>query len=68
MAPLRADSSAHEPLINDDARLPLSDESDAESELGGDDDLDETKLVSPGKFIWALTFSAGVSGLLFGYE
>ncbi|KAK8180534.1 general substrate transporter [Phyllosticta capitalensis] len=68
MAPLRADSSAHEPLINDDARLPLSDESDAESELGGDDDLDETKLVSPGKFIWALTFSAGVSGLLFGYD
>jgi hypothetical protein len=23
---------------------------------------------SPGLFIWVLTFSAGVSGLLFGYE
>ncbi|KAK7608097.1 general substrate transporter [Phyllosticta citricarpa] len=69
MALLRADSPAQEPLIND-GRLPLSDDEydgDAASELG-DDDLDESKIVSPGTFIWALTFSAGVSGLLFGYD
>ncbi|KAK7532478.1 general substrate transporter [Phyllosticta citribraziliensis] len=69
MAPLRADSAAQEPLIND-ARLPLSDEYDSDTapDLGDDDDVDESKLVSPGTFIWALTFSAGVSGLLFGYD
>ncbi|KAL2685945.1 general substrate transporter [Phyllosticta citricarpa] len=69
MALLRADSPAQEPLIND-GRLPLSDDEydgDAASDLG-DDDLDESKIVSPGTFIWALTFSAGVSGLLFGYD
>jgi len=30
--------------------------------------VDESALVSPGLFIWALTICAGVSGLLFGYE
>lgn len=32
------------------------------------DGVDESTLGAPGLFIWALTFSAGVSGLLFGYE
>ena len=30
--------------------------------------LEEKDLIRPGSFIWALTFSAGISGLLFGYE
>lgn len=28
----------------------------------------EQALTSPSAFIWALTFAAGISGLLFGYE
>lgn len=28
----------------------------------------ESDLKSPNAFIWALTFTAGLSGLLFGYE
>ena len=28
----------------------------------------EQALTSPSTFIWALTFAAGISGLLFGYE
>lgn len=28
----------------------------------------ESELTSPSAFIWALTFTAGISGLLFGYE
>ncbi|KAK5001478.1 hypothetical protein LTR60_007367, partial [Cryomyces antarcticus] len=31
------------------------------------DEADESTLKTPGRFIWALTFAAGVSGLLFGY-
>jgi hypothetical protein len=31
-------------------------------------DVDESKLLRPGVFIWCLTLCAGVSGLLFGYE
>lgn len=34
----------------------------------GNGDLREQDLTSPSWFIWALTFSAGISGLLFGYE
>lgn len=28
----------------------------------------EQALTTPSAFIWALTFAAGISGLLFGYE
>lgn len=28
----------------------------------------EQDLTSPNAFIWSLTFAAGISGLLFGYE
>ncbi|OSS43414.1 hypothetical protein B5807_11807 [Epicoccum nigrum] len=31
-------------------------------------DVDESKLLRPGVFIWCLTLCAGVSGLLFGYD
>ena len=30
--------------------------------------LQESHNTSPSAFIWALTFAAGISGLLFGYE
>jgi hypothetical protein len=46
--------------------------SDAESdellENDEEEEVDESKLVAPGAFIWGLTICAGVSGLLFGYE
>ena len=28
----------------------------------------ESDLATPNRFIWALTWTAGISGLLFGYE
>ena len=31
-------------------------------------DVQENDLTSPSAFIWALTFAAGISGVLFGYE
>ncbi|KKY14545.1 putative mfs myo-inositol [Diplodia seriata] len=76
------DSTAHEPLIGGRSsrdRLPSPtayeyDEGATDFGVGddGDDhhgeDVDESKIASPGLFIWALTFSAGVSGLLFGYD
>jgi hypothetical protein len=57
--------AATEPLIADEREVP----SDPESEdLREDEEVDESKLVAPGAFIWGLTICAGVSGLLFGYE
>jgi hypothetical protein len=41
-----------------------SDESQDDSTLQGD----RIGSSSGSKFIWSLTFSAGISGLLFGYE
>lgn len=70
------DSTAHEPLIGGRSSRELPsptayeyDESAAD--VGADEhgeDVDESNIASPGLFIWALTFAAGVSGLLFGYE
>ena len=63
--------TAAEPLINshdtnDDADL---DRDDARhSEEAENLDVDESQLVRPGAFMWALTLCAGISGLLFGYE
>ncbi|GME50548.1 putative mfs myo-inositol protein [Neofusicoccum parvum] len=70
------DSAAHEPLIagrsSRDLPAPSAYDDDSnDSDTGADtldDDVDESKITSPGPFIWALTFSAGVSGLLFGYD
>lgn len=70
------DDAAAEPLIpSSRARdLPPSDgrnrysSDDAHATQRGDDEADETALLSPGVFIWILTMCAGVSGLLFGYE
>lgn len=45
---------------------------DTEEEEGGREDtegeVDESKMLRPGVFVWCLTLCAGVSGLLFGYE
>lgn len=64
----RADDETHDvheeqPLINDGD----GDHHEHERQQEGQD-VDESVIESPGFFIWALTFSAGVSGLLFGYE
>jgi SP family myo-inositol transporter-like MFS transporter 13 len=62
--------AAAEPLISpthgspDDAR----DRYENAEEGIEDDEVDESKLASPGLFIWGLTICAGVSGLLFGFE
>ncbi|KAB2109161.1 Myo-inositol transporter 1 [Alternaria gaisen] len=63
--------AAAEPLISNDRGVPHDvrdhyDEDDNESI--GEDDVDESALLSPGLFIWCLTICAGVSGLLFGYD
>ena len=53
-------SSAEAPLMRQDSVDVQNDD-----DIG---DLREQDLTSPSWFIWALTFSAGISGLLFGYE
>lgn len=63
--------TAAEPLIsshdsNHDADFDRDDDARRSEEEGGD--VDESQLVRPGAFIWALTLCAGISGLLFGYE
>jgi hypothetical protein len=60
-----ADSAA-EPLIAGNPGVPR----EYDEDIHADDDaaVDESALTKPGRFIWVLTFCAGVSGLLFGYE
>lgn len=53
--------------MSDEAEAPLIHDDDA-TERHGTLAADETTLTKPGLFIWALTFSACISGLLFGYE
>jgi len=55
------DEAANAPLIHHD------DENEAPSHHERSH-LQEQELTSPSAFIWALTFTAGISGLLFGYE
>jgi SP family myo-inositol transporter-like MFS transporter 13 len=58
--------SAEEPLMRHDSAT--------EDELSHDVDLNDVSLLLeknlryPGIFVWLLTFSAGISGLLFGYD
>ena len=54
------DDGAHAPLIGDDEHE-LSDHAH-------DGFSTESDTTSPNAFIWALTFTAGISGLLFGYD
>jgi SP family myo-inositol transporter-like MFS transporter 13 len=62
--------TATEPLIADEREVSREDYGhEAErDEFSNTDQVDESKLVAPGSFIWGLTICAGVSGLLFGYE
>jgi SP family myo-inositol transporter-like MFS transporter 13 len=55
---------AHEPLIRPTSPRAEEDERDTER----DRQEEERSFEVPGAFIWVLTFCAGVSGLLFGYE
>jgi SP family myo-inositol transporter-like MFS transporter 13 len=55
-------SGPHAPLLA--SSRPSSDHDDLEHEESLASELE----YSGGWFIWALTFSAGISGLLFGYE
>lgn len=54
------DDGAHAPLIEDDERGLSDHAQDGSSRDNG--------TTSPSAFIWALTFAAGISGLLFGYD
>ncbi|ESZ96878.1 hypothetical protein SBOR_2743 [Sclerotinia borealis F-4128] len=59
-------SNAQEPLLSNDLNQPGEEEEDDE-----DEDVSillEKNLKRPGLFVWLLTFSAGISGLLFGYD
>jgi SP family myo-inositol transporter-like MFS transporter 13 len=67
MSAERDGDGATEPLIGrDSGGESVEDESD--HERPGQHHDEEEDLVTFGWFIWILTFSAGVSGLLFGYE
>jgi SP family myo-inositol transporter-like MFS transporter 13 len=57
--------AAAEPLISNTGEFPDDGQHEDEEE---DVEIDESALVSSGRFIWGLTVCAGVSGLLFGYE
>ncbi|KAJ9661882.1 hypothetical protein H2201_006362 [Coniosporium apollinis] len=61
--------AAGRPLMQGDEGLqhPQDFEYDTD-ELDGSEVLEESALKRPTPFIWALTFAAGVSGLLFGYD
>lgn len=62
----REGDGAAEPLIRHE-----SEESEGREDVdrhAHEPEEDEEDLVAFGWFIWILTFSAGVSGLLFGYE
>jgi SP family myo-inositol transporter-like MFS transporter 13 len=69
-------NAATVPLIAEDHRDSSVPNHDYGSDSGSvelledeeEDEVDESKLVAPGAFIWGLTICAGVSGLLFGYE
>lgn len=53
-------NGAHAPLIESDEH--------GFSGHAEDDIFKESDITSPSVFIWALTFAAGISGLLFGYD
>ncbi|EFW98931.1 glycoside hydrolase family 72 [Grosmannia clavigera kw1407] len=55
-----------QPLLADEQPSGRSDRTDAERLLGGDDS--KSGQHGPGVFVWLLTLSAGISGLLFGYD
>lgn len=62
--------TSREELDNSGPNAPLLAPTDASPDFRDADDetLDPDLSYSEGWFIWILTFSAGISGLLFGYE
>ncbi|KAF7887531.1 hypothetical protein EAF00_009825 [Botryotinia globosa] len=58
-----ASSTAEEPLLSNQYREEEENEVDDDVSL-----LLEKNLSKPGTFVWLLAFSAGITGLLFGYD
>lgn len=63
-----SEDGAHEPLIRAVSPRPEEAEEEAYNAAERDRQDEERGFEIPGLFIWVLTFCAGVSGLLFGYE
>lgn len=64
-----AEDAANAPLIGSNISNDQSDSWEHEAHDERESTLSqEQALTSPSAFIWALTFAAGISGLLFGYE
>ncbi|KAE9961199.1 hypothetical protein EG328_004930 [Venturia inaequalis] len=63
-----SEDGAHEPLIRPVSPRPEDAEEDAYNTAERDRQDEERGFDVPGIFIWVLTFCAGVSGLLFGYD
>ncbi|TAQ84583.1 hypothetical protein B7494_g7089 [Chlorociboria aeruginascens] len=62
----KSPDAASQPLIEPDPRD--DDDPSHDPELAGVSLLLEKNLVNPGVFVWLLTITAGISGLLFGYD
>jgi len=60
------DMTPREESGHSDPHAPLLASADTSPDY--DDEVLASELNYPGWFIWILTFSAGISGLLFGYE
>lgn len=58
------EDAAHSPLMRSPS---VDDEADIELN-SSNQDLEESDLQDPTILLWLLVFSAGISGLLFGYE
>jgi hypothetical protein len=60
--------AAAEPLISHNREYPDDERHSEDHAQDTGEEVDESALAAPGRFIWWLTICAGVSGLLFGYE
>lgn len=65
---MRDDRDTSASVAQEAERLLGDDQVDNGTSEGNAEPVNEIALGSPGRFILGLTFSAGVSGLLFGYE
>ncbi|QSZ33057.1 hypothetical protein DSL72_002642 [Monilinia vaccinii-corymbosi] len=64
-----SNSTSEEPLLSNPPRDERDEEEDEfEGDEGDASSLLEKNLRNPGLFVWLLTLSAGISGLLFGYD
>ena len=60
------DSAANAPLMQGEE--PMDSREHDSSHYDARPSSQENELTAPNAFVWALTFAAGISGLLFGYE